>query len=241
MTTATISKKQLRALLDAAKNSSDPSVQAIADKLRPDEPKRKVRRRKIQPLTKKEFRALLAAAPGPDPKNETVGGLRDAALLALLGGAGLRLSEALALEVQDVDTRTGKITVHHGKGDKERHVFCAPSCMAVVNKWLKKRAGVLETSDGLVICNFSGRAQGKPYLQQHADRMMKRLAEDIGIKKRVHPHGFRHSMTMWMAEEGVPIHIIKQQLGHASLRTTDHYVTKLSPEQLRASLSKFDV
>jgi len=131
--------------------------------------------------------------------------------------------------------------VLHGKGDKERTVFCAPSCTAVVVEWLKERAKFLRDNDGLVICNFSGRAKGKPYLQQHADRMMKRLAEDLGIKKRVHPHGFRHSMTMWMAAEGVPIHIIKQQLGHASLRTTDHYVTKLLPEQLRASLAKFDV
>lgn len=194
-------------------------------------------RRPIEPLTKKEFWLLVDAAK----ENKTVGGLRDAALLALLGGAGLRLQEALALHVRDIDTRNGRINVRHGKGAKQRTVSCAPSCLAVVREWLKEREQQGLGASGLVICGFSARSKGKPVAQQYVDRMMKQLADYVGVEKRVHPHGLRHSLTLWLAEDGVPIHAIKALLGHTSLRTTDHYLSVIYPEQVLAAVQKFNV
>lgn len=199
-------------------------------------PKKRTNRRPIEPLTKDEFRSLIDASL----VRMTVGGKRDAALLALLGGAGLRLQEALSLHVKDIETRTGRINVLRGKGAKQRTVRCATGMMAHVRDWLHEREK-LGIGAGPFICGFSKDAQGKPMLQPHVHRMMKDLAERAGITKRVHPHGLRHSFTLWLAEAGAPIHAIKATLGHSSLQTTDHYLSTIFPEAVFDAVARVDL
>src|SRR5262245_15486604 len=151
----------------------------------------KPKRRPIEPLTKGEFHALLDAAL----VRGTLGGRRDAALLALLGGAGLRLQEALSLHVRDLDAKTCQINVRRGKGAKQRKVSCAPSLFPLVRDWLHEREK-LSLRHGPLICGFSKDALGKPLVQQQVHRTLKELAKRADIEKRVHPHGLRHSLTM---------------------------------------------
>lgn len=199
-------------------------------------PKKRTNRRPIEPLTRDEFRALIDAAL----VRLTTGGKRDAALLALLGGAGLRLQEALSLHVKDVDTRTGRINVRRGKGAKQRTVQCAAGVLCYIRDWLHVRSE-LGISAGPIICGFSKDALGKPVVQPHVHRTMKDLAERARIRKRVHPHGLRHSFTLWLAEAGAPIHAIKATLGHSSLQTTDHYLSVIFPETVFAAVAKVDL
>lgn len=197
-------------------------------------------------LTKKEFWRLIGAATETD----NVGGLRLAAMMAVMGGAGLRLSELLALEVKDIDMKRSTLTVQRGKGGKFRRVDMAKSCMAVLAKWLDQRerqspdaftpAGAKKPVH-LVFCSFGKRGSGKPVWQSRIARDLHELATSIGLEKRCNPHAFRHSHACWMAEDGVPIHSIRRQLGHGSLRTTDVYLTELVPTAFDDGRVKFDV
>lgn len=197
-------------------------------------------------LTKKEFWRLINAAT----ETEQVGGLRLAAMMAAMGGAGLRLSELLALEVKDVDTKRSTITVQRGKGGKFRRVDVAKSCMAIIVRWLAEReeqkpapfaAPGAKKPVHLVFCSFGKRGSGRPVWQSRIARDLHELAASIGLEKRCNPHAFRHSHACWMAEDGVPIHSIRRQLGHGSLRTTDVYLTELVPDAFNDGRVKFDV
>jgi integrase len=66
--------------------------------------------------------------------------------------------------------------------------------------------------------------------------MLKRHAEKAGIGKRVHPHGFRHTHAAELAREGVPLHVIRRQLGHSDLAVTARYIDHLAPEEVVAAI-----
>ena len=191
------------------------------------------RKRAIEPLTIQEFHGLIDAA------RWTTGGARDRALLALLGGSGLRLNEALSLEVRDVDDR-GRINVRKGKGAKQRQVAVPGSMFVHVSAWLRVRAD-LGIGAGYLLCGYSKGSLCKPMRQPHIARTLKRLAKRSGLDKRVHPHGLRHSFTKWLAESGAPIHSIKNALGHSSLATTDLYLSIISPQDVFDAIEKLDL
>jgi site-specific recombinase XerD len=189
-------------------------------------------KRPIEPLTRDEFHRLLDATG-----LGTTTGARDRALLALLGGAALRLAEALALEPRDIDFRRGTINVRRGKGAKQRQVALGATMLGVVRQWLDVRP----PGAGPLLCAFSAGREGRPLTQQQASRTLRRLADRASIEKRVHPHGLRHSCTAWLAEAGTPIHVVRDALGHTNLATTNRYLSVVAPEQVRGAFQGLDL
>lgn len=166
----------------------------------------------------KEVEKLMAACP------KTPTGIRDKAIIALLYRTGLRISEALALSVDDVRFDKYTINVHHGKGDKSRVVVMDGGIIEHVESWIASRPGSV---DGPLFCNMRGKQMDSSYIR----RMLGRLRKEAGVRHRVHAHGLRHTHAFELANEGVPIHMIKDQLGHTSVATTDRYISHLSPRE----------
>lgn len=175
-------------------------------------------------LTRAEIAALVRSC---DCSTEE--GLRDRALIAVLYRAGLRVSEALALFPKDVRA-DGAITVMHGKGGKRRLVGLDALALRMVATWLAYKAerGVPGTFPIFGTTLHASR----PMLRTHAARLIRRRGEKAGILRRVHPHALRHTFATECAQEGQSMLAIKQQLGHASLQTTQKYLERIAPEWL---------
>ena len=174
-------------------------------------------------LTPEEVRALLRA---PSAKAPT--GIRNRALLAILYRGGLRISEALALERRDLDAGACTLTVRHGKGDRRRTVGMDPAAFGLLARWLDERKRLGLSRPARVFCTLDG----KPLQASYVRALLPRLARKAGIEKRVHPHGLRHTCAAELALEGVPVPLIQQQLGHASLHTTTVYLRHIAPVEL---------
>jgi site-specific recombinase XerD len=185
-------------------------------------------------LTEDEVKALIRACSNRAPT-----GIRNRALIVVICRAGLRLFEALALKPKDIDPDAGTITVLHGKGDRRRVVGLDPGSMAIVLRWAEKRQSLGLTGRTQLFCTLEGRPLHASYVRT----LLHRLGDKAGIEKRVHPHGLRHSMSFELMMEGVPVPIIQQQLGHASLATTQRYLDHLAPKELVEAMQRrsFDV
>jgi site-specific recombinase XerD len=190
----------------------------------------KGRRFPIEVLSAREVLALMAACSARAPT-----GVRNRALIAVLWRAGLRISEALALAVKDLDREAGALTVLHGKGDRRRVVGLDPTAMAVLERWLELRAKrVRRARAAPVFCTL----EGKRLQAQYVRALLPRLAEKAGIDKRVHAHGLRHAHASELVMEGTPLSIVQAQLGHASLAATERYVRHLAPADLVRALQE---
>ena len=174
-------------------------------------------------LTPEEARALLRV---PSPRAPT--GIRNRALLAVLYRGGLRISEALSLERRDLDAAACTLTVRHGKGDRRRVIGMDPAAFGLVARWLDERKRLGLSRPSLVFCTLDGH----PLQASYVRALVPRLARKAGIEKRVHPHGLRHTCAAELAVEGVPVPLIQQQLGHASLHTTTVYLRHIAPVEL---------
>jgi integrase/recombinase XerD len=187
-------------------------------------------KRRLPPevLTDEEVRALLDACGRYTPV-----ALRNRALITLMYRAGLRVSEALALQPKDVDLENGIVRVLHGKGDRYRAVGLDPGAAAVVAAWLAERGRAQRvagranraTDPAPLLCTV----YGTPVTTGYVRRLMKRLGRQAGIAKRVHAHGLRHTHAAQLREEGVDVGIISRQLGHRSLLTTIRYLDHVQP------------
>lgn len=182
-------------------------------------------------LTPDEVKALVYACSNRAPT-----GIRNRALITVMYRGGLRLGEALALRPKDVDPGRGTLTVLHGKGDRRRTVGLDPGAMALVVRWLERRKTLGVGSRAPLLCTLDGRSLKPSYVRT----LLPRLARKVGIEKRVHPHGFRHTMAYELMMEGVPVPIIQRQLGHASLATTDRYLRAIAPADVIGAMQRRD-
>jgi site-specific recombinase XerD len=189
------------------------------------------RRFPAEPLTPEEVKRLLRCCSKRAPT-----GLRNAALIVVLWRGGLRVSEALNLYPKDLDVERGTLRVLHGKGDRSRLVGIDPEAVAVLQRWIDKRTAIGLNGRHPLFCTLGG----GPLATVYARNLLKRLARKAGIEKRVHPHGLRHSHAYDLASEGHPLHVIREQLGHSSLATTDRYVRHLNPQQIVAAMQSRD-
>lgn len=158
-------------------------------------------------------------------------GARNRALIAVMYRGGLRLSEALALRLTDVDTAGGTIRVLHGKGDRARTVGLDDGACALVDARIERRRKLTIRLRAL-FCQLDG----TPMSPQAVREMLQRLAAKAGIEKRVHPHGLRHAHAAELSREGTSVRLIQQQLGHASLAITDRYLRSIAPEEAIAAV-----
>lgn len=180
-----------------------------------------------EPLTTEELHVLLKHVP-----NGSSSGIRLGALIAVLFGAGLRVSEALALYPRDVDTNECYLRVRRGKGAKWRTVGIDPQSCALLDRWLDRRATLGLTARQPIFATYSKNNHGNPISDVYVRGALHRLADRAGVTKRVHPHGMRHSLAFDMARRNTPMHAIQAQLGHASLAVTDRYIRHLHPGEV---------
>jgi site-specific recombinase XerD len=177
-----------------------------------------------EPLTRAEVNALLAQCSRRAPT-----GIRNRALITVLYRTGLRIFEALALQPKDVDLDNGILRVLHGKGNKQRTVGLDSGTIDALTRWLEVRAAYVPKNGGRkLFCTL----EGQPVQQQYVRNMLRRIAAKAGVEKRVHPHGFRHTHAAELVQEHAPMTVIRDQLGHASLATTDRYLRSIAPEQV---------
>jgi len=191
-------------------------------------PANKGRRYPPEVLTPEEIQALLDAC-ALKPHTE----LRNRAFLAILYRTGLRCSEALALEPKDVDFFGSSIRVLHGKGDRARTVGIDQGALDMIKEWCVERERRGFTADQSLFCTQTGKAMSGSYVREQ----IKRLGIKAGISKRVHAHGLRHTHAFELMMEGIPISIIQRQLGHASLATTDTYLSHIAPKHVIEAIS----
>lgn len=160
--------------------------------------------------------------------------LRDRALLELLYAAGLRISEALNLDREDLSLDGAFVRVI-GKGNKERLVPVGEIALEwlvrylddVRPAWLARRAGDPIRGGPLFLTS-----RGKRLGRQAAWTVVKRAARDAGLGDRVTPHTLRHSFATHLLEGGADLRIVQELLGHASISTTQLY-THLSGERIK--------
>lgn len=183
-------------------------------------------------LTVAEVDRLLGAAGAED--DPVPARLRDRALLELLYAAGLRISEALGLDREDLSLDGAFVRVI-GKGDKERLVPVGDIALGVLEHWITgPRVALLGGGHGQPSRGgplFLG-DRGRRLARQQAWAAVKRAAGAAGLTDRVSPHTLRHSFATHLLEGGADLRIVQELLGHASISTTQLY-THLTGERIR--------
>ena len=165
---------------------------------------------------------------------ESVGGgdaiaLRDRALLEVMYGCGLRASEAVGLDVNDVDLRRGFVRPH-GKGNKERTVPLGREAAAAVRRYL--RAGRPELVGPRPRSKLFVNFRGGPLTRQGLYKIIRRHAKEVGLEGRMSPHTLRHSFATHLLSGGCDLRSVQEMLGHSDVATTQLY-THLSGERIR--------
>ncbi|MDQ3784336.1 MAG: site-specific tyrosine recombinase XerD [Actinomycetota bacterium] len=171
----------------------------------------------------------LVELPPEDPI-----GRRDSAILETLYGAGLRISELVSLDVDDLDLEEGSVLVRTAKGGRARRVPLGRAACAAVGAYLTiTRPGLATRApagapSGALWLN----ARGGRLTRQGAWKLLKRYARLAGLEEAVSPHTLRHSFATHMLDAGADIRVVQELLGHASLATTQIY-TLVGQSRLR--------
>jgi integrase/recombinase XerD len=161
------------------------------------------------------------------PDVSTPGGARDRALLEFLYGTGARASEAVSLDLGDLDLEDGSAVVT-GKGDKQRMVPLGRFAVESLRRWLSVRLD-LGPRDDAVFLNLRGRR----LTRQTVFDVVRKAALGAGLDgSEVSPHVLRHSAATHMIEAGADIRSVQELLGHANVTTTQVY-TRVTPRHLR--------
>ena len=181
-------------------------------------------------LTQAEVEAMINAASGNDAQS-----VRDRAMLELFYASGLRVSELVALRLEDVNLESGTV-ICMGKGSKERIIPVGGKAREVLEKYLgKARLKILNGRKEPAI--FISRL-GKALSRQSAWKTIKFYARKAGVKKNIMPHTLRHTFATHLLEHGADLRSVQEMLGHSDIATTQIY-THVDKGRLRAIHQKF--
>jgi integrase/recombinase XerD len=212
-----------RFLAEEGRSERDPGARVEAPRVPAGLPKA---------LTEPQVEALIGAVVGDDPLAR-----RDRAILEVLYGTGLRISELVGLRLGDVDLESALIRAF-GKGSKERVVPVGRPAVAALVAWFAPggRAALVperwaRRSDADAV--FLNRRGGR-LTRQGAWLIVKRWGSEVGLDAVLTPHVLRHSCATHMLDHGADIRAVQELLGHASVSTTQVY-TKVSSERLVAA------
>ncbi len=183
------------------------------------------------------------APPAPSGEPAAAGGgrraeavvLRDDAMLELLYGCGLRVSELTGLDLGDVDLRSRTLTVL-GKGGKRRRLPVHRAGAAAVERWLAARHHLAGAGGATDAVPGAGGATDAVFLNRHGRRIGPRdVHRVVGARSPVaaHPHALRHTFATHLLDGGADLRVVQELLGHASVQTTQVY-THVSKERLLA-------
>jgi len=178
-------------------------------------------------LSEKEVEALLEA-----PSVDEEYGSRDRAILEVVYGAGLRISELVNLNLTDLNLKGGWVKVL-GKGSKERIVPLGREACRWVRIYLRKRR--IETTDKLsLFCN----RYGKRLSRQACWKITKKYSQKSGITKKISPHTLRHSFATHLLSRDADLRFVQELLGHTNISTTQIY-THITQERLKKVYKKY--
>lgn len=185
---------------------------------------RRVRHRKPLPgiLSGSEVKLLFQATKSPKYR----------ALLALMYGAGLRVGEACALRIADIDSQRMTLAVQRSKG-KPRYVPMTERLLLALRTYYKE-----ERPGGPAL--FPGRAEGRVLTREAVQHALKKMAQAAGIKKPLNAHMLRHSYATHLLDSGADIRTVQVLLGHSSISSTLHY-TRLSRARLSSTVSPIEL
>ncbi|ULN32605.1 site-specific tyrosine recombinase XerD [Mycolicibacterium smegmatis] len=188
----------------------------VARAVKPPTPSRRL----PKSLTLDEVLALLEAAGG-DSETDTPLTLRNRALLELLYSTGARISEAVGLDVDDVDTQARAVLLH-GKGGKQRLVPIGRPAVSALDAYLVRgRPDLARRGRGTPAIFLN--ARGGRLSRQSAWQVLQDSAERAGIASAVSPHTLRHSFATHLLDGGADVRVVQELLGHASVTTTQIY------------------
>jgi integrase/recombinase XerD len=184
----------------------------------------KVPRLLPRPLSVQQVTALMGSVAIED-----AAGLRDRAILETLYGAGLRISELVCMDVDDVDLEEGSVRVV-GKGNKERVVPLGRYAVAALSTYLVRSRPIIAgpRSGGALFLN----QRGGRLTRQGAAGILSSAARRAGLDRRVTPHTLRHSFATHLLEGGADVRVVQELLGHATLATTQIY-TLITADRMR--------
>jgi len=176
-------------------------------------------------ISEEEQKALLEI---PNKKAPT--GLRNYALMSIYLNLGLRVSEALNLEVDDVDWNSGKVVIRSGKGNRDRVLWLSDRDLGTLQQWRAMR----KCKSPYLFCTLAGGQLSDRYVRAFVSRYAKKAE----IKKNVYPHILRHTFATDLLRETKNIRLVQKALGHVSISTTMIY-THIVDDQLEEALRGF--
>lgn len=181
-------------------------------------------------LTVKEIDAMISAIDLSKPE-----GQRNKAIIEMLYGSGLRVSELVNLKLSNMYTEEGYMLVE-GKGSKQRLVPVSKKALHELQYWYTARNLLLiaKAHEDFIFLNRRGRQLTRAMIFF----IIKQLAELAGIRKTVSPHTLRHSFATHLLENGANLRAIQQLLGHESITTTELY-THIDIHFLKKTIEKF--
>lgn len=160
-------------------------------------------------------------------------GIKHRAILLVCYGAGLRISEAVALKISDIDSKRMLLRVEHGKGGKDRYAMLSPSLLEVLRAYFR----VVRPTYCWLFPSW------RPHLHMTASAVQTACREAwkrSGLAKRVTPHVLRHSFATHLLEAGTDSRVIQALLGHSRIETTARY-TAVSPATIGKTASPLDL
>jgi integrase/recombinase XerD len=212
-----------RFLADEGRAAADPGADVATPRVPSGLPKA---------LSEAEVSSLLAAVVGDEPSAR-----RDRAILEVLYGTGVRISELVGLRLGDIDLESGLLRAF-GKGSKERVVPLGRHAAAALSAWLgpggrpalvPQRWARRGDAEAVFLNRRGGRLS-----RQGAWLVVRRWGGEVGLDGKLTPHVLRHSCATHMLDHGADIRAVQEMLGHASVSTTQVY-TKVSTERLFAA------
>jgi integrase/recombinase XerD len=177
-----------------------------------------------------EVRRLMAALRKPYTR----------AFLWTVYSCGLRLNEGLHLQLGDIDKERMLIHVHRGKGTKDRYIPLPPSTLALLRQYWATHRNPVWLFPNKARSPEIAAAATQPMHRAIAQRAIRSVVDEVGIKKHVTIHTLRHSYATHLLEAGVNLRLIQKYLGHSFLQTTMVYLhlTNIGEEQARAAINK---
>ncbi|MEA5111023.1 Tyrosine recombinase XerD [bioreactor metagenome] len=182
-------------------------------------------------LTKDEVERLLGIVDLSTPTGE-----RNKAIVEVLYGCGLRVSELINLRIADLHYEEYYLTVT-GKGDKQRIVPLGNAASSQLSRYIREvriHQNIKKGQEQYIFLNKSGSRLTRAMIFH----IIKKLAGVAGIKKSISPHTFRHSFATHLVENGADLRAVQEMLGHASITTTEIY-THIDREYLRQNILKY--
>lgn len=191
----------------------------------------KLARKLPDTLSVEEINALLDSIDLSTPE-----GTRNRAMLEVLYGCGLRVSELVNLKISNMylDVEFIKVT---GKGDKERLVPIGSQAVNYIKQYrdyVRNQVDIKKGEEDMLFLN----RRGKRLTRMYVFLVIKECAAAIGLKKTISPHTFRHSFATHLIEGGADLRAVQEMLGHASITTTEIY-THLDRDYLRSTIMQF--